>query len=204
MDQQNTPQQVNESQPVADARPTAGLAIASLVLGILAFISGFFWFLAAPLGITSLALGIISLVKKMGGKGMAIAGVVLSAIALVFTTMISLVALAALPSLQENTRDIQRKSDLSAVSAAITAYMSNNRGSLPEASTTTIENINGVNDTDLRDPSTNQPYQIVEGDSTGTGTIGYSRGKDCAGVMSERNYSVNIRLEQGNELYCVD
>lgn len=57
-----------------------GLAIASLVLGILSLISCCSCF---PLAIVGLILSIIALVKSKNGKGLAIAGLITSAVALV-------------------------------------------------------------------------------------------------------------------------
>lgn len=68
-----------------------GLAIASLVLGILAIINSFIPiinFIAYILGIIALILGIIAIVKN-AGRGMAIAGVVLAGVALILATVIN-------------------------------------------------------------------------------------------------------------------
>lgn len=68
-----------------------GLAIASLVLGILAIINSFIPiinFIAYILGIIALILGIIAIVKN-AGRGMAIAGVVLAGVALILATIIN-------------------------------------------------------------------------------------------------------------------
>jgi type IV secretory pathway VirB2 component (pilin) len=54
-----------------------GLAIASMVLGIVGFVFSCCFALSLPLAVTGLILGIVSLVKGKGGKGMAIAGVIL-------------------------------------------------------------------------------------------------------------------------------
>jgi len=67
------------------AQPTNGLAVAALVVGILAFLGSLVPILgigAILLGVVGVILGIVGLTKHYG-KGMAIAGVVLSAIALI-------------------------------------------------------------------------------------------------------------------------
>jgi len=78
---------VTEAPPPVAPQPTPqkkGLAIASLVAGLLC---------CAPVG---LVLGIMSLVKKdQGGKGMAIAGVVLSALGLIAYPAVLIPALLA-------------------------------------------------------------------------------------------------------------
>ena len=58
-----------------------GLGIASMVLGILALVTCCCWYISGPLSAISLILGIIG-IKSDNGKGMAIAGVVCSGVAL--------------------------------------------------------------------------------------------------------------------------
>lgn len=72
-------QTINIQTPAAE--PTNGMAVASLVLGIIAIF--FFWipFLGWIPVITGLVLGIVAL-QRPQGRGMAIAGVVCSGIAL--------------------------------------------------------------------------------------------------------------------------
>jgi hypothetical protein len=60
------------------------MAIASLVLGILSALLFCVPFLPVIGAIIGLILGIISLKNQKGGKGMAIAGVILSGLALLF------------------------------------------------------------------------------------------------------------------------
>ena len=71
--------------PAAPQTPPAsekkGLAIASMVLGIVAWVLCCFWYLLSPVG---LILGIVSLQQKQGGRGMAIAGVVLCGLSVLF------------------------------------------------------------------------------------------------------------------------
>ncbi len=59
-----------------------GLGVASMVLGILAILfSCCFYYLSVPLSLVGLILGAVG-IKKNNGKGMAIAGLVLSIISL--------------------------------------------------------------------------------------------------------------------------
>lgn len=70
----------NNNMPQQESK---GLAIASMVLGIVSIIPG--WcipYLPFILGLIGVILGGISLSKKKGGKGMAIAGLVTSIISL--------------------------------------------------------------------------------------------------------------------------
>lgn len=71
-----------------------GLAIASLVLGIIAVVFNFcFAYAGIVFAIIGLILGIIAVVKKQGG--MAVAGVVLSVIALILTIYWTVVIIGA-------------------------------------------------------------------------------------------------------------
>lgn len=59
-----------------------GFGIASMICGILALVTCCFWCLSIPLAIVSIVLGIIQ-ISKGTGKGMAIAGIICSAIGLI-------------------------------------------------------------------------------------------------------------------------
>lgn len=74
----NVPQQ--PQPPVSEKK---GMSIASLVLGICGFVAWCLPFLGYPVTIVGLILGIIG--KNKGGKGMAIAGIVLCSITLALT-----------------------------------------------------------------------------------------------------------------------
>ena len=78
--------------PVAHGQGgTNGLAVTSLVLSIIGFLTGFI-FIGIVLDIIAIILGIIGM-RKSTGKGMAIAGVVIGAIGLLLTLLwISLIA----------------------------------------------------------------------------------------------------------------
>jgi len=60
-------------QPAAPSSSTNGLAIASLVTGILAFLCGLF-FMGLVFGAAAVVLGVVGL-KRPGGRGLAIAGI---------------------------------------------------------------------------------------------------------------------------------
>lgn len=76
-------QQPMYGMPVVQ-KPSSGLAIASLVLGIVGLLfSCCIPYLPFLCSLAGCILGIISLAKKMGGKGMAIAGLICSIIALI-------------------------------------------------------------------------------------------------------------------------
>lgn len=71
-----------------------GAAIASLILGIFAFLFGWF-FLGFLLGAGAIVFGIIGL-KKPGGKGMSIAGIITGAIGALSALLFSLIWLVAI------------------------------------------------------------------------------------------------------------
>lgn len=62
-----------------------GFSIASMILGIFGFVAWCIPLLGYPVCITGLVLGILGLNK--GGKGMAIAGIIMCAITLLFTVV---------------------------------------------------------------------------------------------------------------------
>tara|TARA_B100001105_G_scaffold194166_1_gene158158 strand:+ start:630 stop:1412 length:783 start_codon:yes stop_codon:yes gene_type:complete len=91
----NEPPKSNAAAAPA-AGGTNGLAIASLVTGILAFLTGWF-FLGLFLGIAAVILGAIGL-KKPGGKGMSITGIITGALGALSGLVFSIIGLVALVS----------------------------------------------------------------------------------------------------------
>ena len=70
----------------------SGLAIASMILGIVSVVLSCLWYIAGPCGLIGLILGIISKVKKYGGKGFSTAGIILSVIGMLLCIVIIIVA----------------------------------------------------------------------------------------------------------------
>lgn len=70
-------------QSSAPSNPTSGLAIASMVLGILSPVVSCFGVVGIICGILAVIFGGCALLTKKGGKGMAIAGLVCGIIALI-------------------------------------------------------------------------------------------------------------------------
>ena len=66
-------------------RQSNGLAIGSMICGILSLVLCCGMWISWILSLVALGLGIASLVKKAGGKGMAIAGIVTAVFGLVFS-----------------------------------------------------------------------------------------------------------------------
>lgn len=77
--------------PVAEQKLSSGLAIASLVCGILGTLTGIFIYSGVSLGLAGIVLGIVALVKvKNGtasGKGLAIGGIVTGVVSFVVTAV---------------------------------------------------------------------------------------------------------------------
>ncbi len=75
--------------------PSAGLAIASMICGIIALLTFCIWCLALPLGLTAVILGHLALSKakktpdRFGGKGMAGAGLATGYLALLLSVAIT-------------------------------------------------------------------------------------------------------------------
>ena len=76
------------------------MAVASMVLGIISFVFCWFIYVGGPLAILGLVLGIVSRKKNDGGRGMAIAGITISAVSLglmILLLVIGFLALANMP-----------------------------------------------------------------------------------------------------------
>ena len=144
--------------------------------------------------IVSLILSIISLnqIKKTKekGKGLAIASLVLSIVFILIVPIILLIIFLAVPSLQQNSRDLTRKNDLALIASDISNYQSTNQGILPTSNqldNSALSIITNINNT---------------GEPT-TDTAIYSIGVDCAGNVNDRVFSVRIKLED-KTITCVD
>ena len=100
-------------QPQTSPAATNGLAIASMIVGIVAFISGWlpFWGLLA--GAAAIVLGILAL-KKPTGKGFSITGIITGGLAVLsslVSTLFFIIALASTgPILNEAQNQVQKES----------------------------------------------------------------------------------------------
>jgi hypothetical protein len=109
---------------------TSGLAVASLVLGILGLFCGI------P-GVVGLVLGIVALnqIKKsqgqIEGRGLAIAGIVLSA---VFIALMPFIVLPGLARAKARTQSITCQNHLRQLSLGVLMYASDNGNHFPSAS----------------------------------------------------------------------
>ena len=71
----------------------SGFAIASLVLGILSLVCCCFWYVSGIFAVIGLAFSIIVLVKHKPGRGMAIAGLICSAIGLIIAVIMGIMVI---------------------------------------------------------------------------------------------------------------
>lgn len=164
-----------------------GLAIASLVLGILAIITSVVWYISIILGVLAIIFGAVS-AKKQGRKK-AIAGIITGSVGVVLSLLIVWIVQAALPSLQQSQRDTGRKNDVSVLSTDVTSFMTENRGQLPNAS-------------DLSVSSLLQVSSVVGDGTPTTNTAVYKSGVSCDGTASARAYAITVLLENDSE-YCL-
>lgn len=92
-----------ETAPAQEPKKLIGLSIASMILGILSIVCCSVWYIAGLFALAGLVLGIISMVKKCSGKGMAIAGIICSVIGLIIAiAMIFIVVLGIIGSTSSN------------------------------------------------------------------------------------------------------
>jgi hypothetical protein len=79
----------------APAGDKKGLAIASLVLGILSLCASVAWFCGGPISVVGIVLGILGM--KSSGRKLAIAGIALSAVGLVLMVIFIIITLVSGP-----------------------------------------------------------------------------------------------------------
>lgn len=140
-------------------------------------------------------------------KGFTIIEVVL---VLAIAGLIFLMVFIALPALQRNQRDTQRKNDLSRVQSAINSYQANNKGAVPDSGALAnfVTNYLEVGGDSFKDPS-GASYTLGSALGDGVdGKIEYKTGSKCKGedvetVSSTNKVSVRIKLEGGGN-YCLN
>lgn len=98
----------NNYEPYSENNGKKGMAIASMVLGIIALVTCICYCSAIPLGIVSIILAIIVLVKHKNGKGFAITGIITSAIGII----ISIVTIALAGPVTDNMNDLIQNADV--------------------------------------------------------------------------------------------
>jgi hypothetical protein len=118
---------------LAARAPTSGLAITSLVLGILGMFS------CGTTALVGLVLGIVALVKirksqgRMAGEGLAIAGIVASGVFLLLLPVWAAMLLPALARAKERAQTINCVNHVKQLALAVRMYAVDNDGRFPAA-----------------------------------------------------------------------
>lgn len=176
-------------QPISD-RAAMGFAIASLVLGICAVLSGWVFVGLLP-GVLAVIFGIIALKKRIG-KGLAIAGIVTGGIGLLSAVVVIALAFQYAPSLQQpkasDSPDARRKTDVTTITSYISSYQSQNNGKLPRA------------DVIGRTYATENVGITSIGEPTNTVAV-YTVGENCNSASGEQQFALRIKLNDGS-IYC--
>jgi hypothetical protein len=168
--------------------PGKGLAIASLVLGILATLSGIF-FIGGLFGIVAIVLGIIALQKKVG-KGMSITGIITGALGILGTLGAVAVIVLATSGIQSRAQDVQRKNDVTRISSMVVSEQVYTQGVLPAPEDFVAD----------FDASTFTIKLASSGEPTADTAV-YTTGQNCDGTTGDREYAVTVLLESGQK-YC--
>jgi prepilin-type processing-associated H-X9-DG protein len=141
--------------PVAqqhEAQVSNGFATASLICGILGF--------CIPVlgGIVAIVLGIVGLTKtkdpRVGGKGMAIAGLVLGGVSIVVTPCFMSILLPSLNRARETANRVKCAQNMKQIGLALLAYGNNNRGAYPPDLQTLLSNSSTLSTVAMTCPST--------------------------------------------------
>ena len=104
-DQIQTPPSQPTTPPVVTQPITTDgskkMAIWALVLSIVGLLTGIVFFVSAPLALTALILAIVTLAKHKQGKGMGIAAIIISSIALIMIPFWLVVGIASYSVISE-------------------------------------------------------------------------------------------------------
>ncbi len=101
------PPQIPTQGYYAQSRPpSAGMAIAAMVLGIVALVLFCFWYVSIPAAILAIVLGVVARKRVMegtgGGRGMATAGMVCGVISIALALLIIILAAAGVAWLSKH------------------------------------------------------------------------------------------------------
>jgi hypothetical protein len=119
--------------PGAGTPVVSGLAIASFVLGVLGIVT------AGLAGIAGLILGILALVKisrsqgRLGGSGLAIAGICVSGAMLLLLPIMAAILLPALAKAKTRAQSIHCMNNVKQLNLALIMYANDHNGVLPPA-----------------------------------------------------------------------
>lgn len=154
-----TPTPPAASAPVQPAQPSEakGLAIAALVVGIVAFLSGWAPIWGMIVGIVAVVLGIVALKKKQN-KAMSIVGLVLGALGLISSLMFTLFlgALFSNPNVQNAANESANQSQ---------SEMKSGAWSAEEANAAYEKVTNGMTKAQVQEVAGREPSSCTEVDS---------------------------------------
>lgn len=158
----------------------------------------------------------MSNIKKRSEGGFTIIEVL---IVLAIAGLIMLIVFLAVPALQRNSRNTQRKNDASAVASAIANFISNNGGTLPDTKVTDGSDSNAI---DLKKGASGTNYEIAKlgyytpadvsfgtAAPTATDKMVVVNGYTCdststgLGAANSRSAVILIKLEP-NSVQCVE
>lgn len=157
-------------------------------------------------------------IQTKKAKGFTIIEVVL---VLAIAGLIFLMVFIALPALQRNQRDTQRKNDLSRVQSAINSFQANNRGRVPTAAEIVATGATGFTDKYMKaggdsftDPSgtaysfTAETALTTNPHATNFHAISYYTNAKCNGearVAGGGNNKVAVAISlEGGGIYCLN
>ena len=127
------PPPLSPPQPTSNTAALSGMAVASLVLGILGFFS------LGLAAIPGVILGIVALVKiqkepaQLKGAGLAIAGICVSGTMLLFVPVMAAMLLPALGKAKQRAQAIQCMNNIRQIDLALIMYADDHGGKLPPA-----------------------------------------------------------------------
>lgn len=128
-----TPPPLSPPKPTSNTAALSGMAVASLVLGILGFFS------LGLAAIPGVILGIVALVKiqkdpaRLKGAGLAIAGICVSGTMLLFVPVMAALLLPALGKAKQRAQTIQCMNNIRQIDLALIMYADDHGGQLPPA-----------------------------------------------------------------------
>ncbi len=132
--QRQAPEPSSAAAPAAVAR-MSGLAIASLVLGILGF------FTLGATSLVGLILGIVAILKinksqgRMSGSGLAIAGTCVSGVTILMLPIMAAMLLPALARAKSRAQTVNCMNNVKQLNLALMMYATDNKGTFPPADT---------------------------------------------------------------------
>lgn len=166
-----------------------GLAVASLTLGVLAIVLFWTWILAIILGVLAIIFGALSL--NSAYRKLAIAGLTTGIAAILICVLVVVVIFTAIPALQNNQTNTERKADLSSLVSEAISYETDNKGAVPTAADLSTSGLQAITSV----VATGEPTQE---------TAVYSAGVGCNGQSVARtSFSIKIKLSDGTT-YCQD